>query len=411
MPDTEHIVYSTEDIHRYFSGKMNASEMHAMEKASLNDALLAEAMEGYQTLNNKDFIAVQKQLDELREKISGKTVSIKKYNNWWKVAAAVLLLIGSVFAFYRISKNNNKQENTVVSVPQVKAVTDSGVALKQDNSPKIDSSVVMADVKQNNVSHKDVRIQKNKRLFSNNATAVNDNSSIAMNDIKLNAPAEQQAGKEFTNNTFAAKNMPLAKSMKAEFKNSNAITFSGKVTDADNNAIPFATLIINNNQQSKTDANGSFNLSLPDSSIRLDVAANNYYPKTTNITANNFASIVLTLQKNTLKKSAVMDTLIRCVVQLLYKRGVEPKEGWERYLRFLVDQFSNSEYDDGRRVTGEMIFQFEVNESLLPDNFQVEKSIDEDVMDAVENFIINHSNWQLLPHGGTPGIVRLRIIF
>jgi hypothetical protein len=89
MPDTKHIIYSAEDIHRYFSGKMNASEMHAMEKASLEDALLAEAMEGYQQCasfaNDAGFAAMQKQLDALKENIAGKTVGTKKYNNWWKV--------------------------------------------------------------------------------------------------------------------------------------------------------------------------------------------------------------------------------------------------------------------------------------------------------------------------------------
>ena len=44
----EHISqYSAADIQRYVQGKLSAAEMHAMEKAALDDPFLADAMEGY----------------------------------------------------------------------------------------------------------------------------------------------------------------------------------------------------------------------------------------------------------------------------------------------------------------------------------------------------------------------------
>ncbi len=73
-------------------------------------------MDGYQQSSSIEstsgYAAIQTQLDELRDKISGKSISIKKpdTNNWWKVAAAVLLLISGAYAFYRIHKTNNKNE-------------------------------------------------------------------------------------------------------------------------------------------------------------------------------------------------------------------------------------------------------------------------------------------------------------
>ena len=393
MPDTKHIIYSAEDIHRYFSGKMNAAEMHAMEKASLEDALLAEAMEGYHHLPAAEFSLAQKQLDELKEKISGKT---KKYDNYWlKIAAAILLLIGAAFAFYRITKNDTKQESVVAKQDSViKSLANKPVIDSAKNPqavaamPAVDSSVAIAEN-----SIKQYKIETKEKLKINNA----------------DADADKAYDKRSPTN-FALDSTNTIDEIEANGK--RALNFSGKVVDGNNNPISFANIIINNRQQSKTDANGLFNLSLPDSSVRLDIAANDYYPKTINITANNFANVILVSQKNILKKSAsVTDTNIRSIVQVLYKRDVEPREGWEKYRLFLVDQFSNSEYDDGRRVSGETIVQFEINESLMPDNFQFEKSIDEDVDNAIEDFIINHSDWKFLPYGGAPGIVRLRIIF
>jgi hypothetical protein len=391
MPDIKHIIYSADDIHRYFSGKMSAAEMHAMEKASLEDTLLAEAMEGYYHLPAVEFSLVQKQLDELKEKISGKT---KKYDNtWWEIAAAVLLLISVAFAFYKMSKNDTKQESVVVKQDSIvnnlanKTTIDSAKNPQTTVAmPVTDSSVAIVE---NNT--KQYKAETKQKLKLNTA-------ELATINVYDRKPAKNIALDNITDE------------VKANGK--SVSNFSGKVTDANNDPIPFANIIINNRQQSKTDVNGLFNLSLPDSSIRLDIVAADYYPKTINITANDFTEIVLASQKNILKKGAlVTDTNIRSTVQILYKRDVEPREGWEKYRLFLVDQFSNSEYDDGRRVSGETIVQFEINESLMPDNFQFEKSIDEDVDNAIENFIINHSDWKFLPYGGAPGIVRLRIIF
>jgi hypothetical protein len=404
MADTKHI-YNAEDMHRYFSGKMNAAEMHAMEKAALNDPLLADAMEGYHSLPVKDFTAVQKQLDELKEKISNKTVSIKKYNDkWWKVAAAVLLLVGSVFAFFKIHNTNNitKQE-TVANTPQLKTTRDTIVSAKQNDSlvttnitaPKNDSAIAMVNLKatKNYAAANKIQIKKN--------VPVTEYDSVVATEFA-------SADKENKPSVFEHDENP-AVSKRSEKK---AIAFAGKVIDADNNAIPFANLIINNHQQAKTDAKGLFNLSLQDSVIRLDIAAQNYFPSTTNITANNFANIVLTAKKNTLKKSqSLTDTFTRSIVQVLYKLGVEPKEGWEKYRLFLVDQLSNSEYDDGRRVIGTTIVRFEINRDMQPTNFSFEKSIDEDVNDAIENLILIGPEWRLAEHGGVPGIVELKIIF
>ena len=48
MPEREfHINYSIEDIERYLNGNMTAKEMHELERAALNDPLLADAIEGY----------------------------------------------------------------------------------------------------------------------------------------------------------------------------------------------------------------------------------------------------------------------------------------------------------------------------------------------------------------------------
>jgi hypothetical protein len=445
--NNDHIIYSAEDIHRYFSGKMDAAEMHAMEKASLNDALLAEAMEGYQQSSSIDstagYAAIQTQLDELKNKISGRTISIKKRtNNWWKAAAAILLLVGGAYAFYRMNNKSEvavvQKENTSKSVlpatvaTPVKDSTTNAVAQVNPesatnikagkilstntivppkfNAPLNDSIATSAGIAMND--KKEFKALRDEQYLTSNNKLNSDKQLAYVNRLSVQN-ASPQLNQNNTNNNkvaFETQSAYQNQSFLRRDKKGNSQLFLGKVTDAENNPIPYANLIINNHQQSKTDANGLFNLSSSDSLIRLDISATNYYPQTITITANNTAAIKLTLKKTTLHKS-MSDTLHQSIVQLLYNSGVEPKEGWENFRLYLVNQLSNSEYDDGRKVVGETIVQFEINRINQPNNFYFEKSIDEDVNNAIENLILTQTEWHFLPETGVPAKVRLRIVF
>src|SRR5215212_723829 len=61
--------YSAEDISRYWQGKLTSEEMHAMERAAMDDPFLADAMEGYSTANPQQ---INNDLAELRERLQEK---------------------------------------------------------------------------------------------------------------------------------------------------------------------------------------------------------------------------------------------------------------------------------------------------------------------------------------------------
>lgn len=428
------MIYTAEDIHRYFSGGMSADEMYAMDKAALNDPLLAEAMEGYHSLpsfkSESGYLDVQKQLDELKNRISGKTVSIKKYNNnWWKVAAAVLLLIGTAFAFYKMTSSGNKENNLV-------AKTDSTIKLHTENS---DSTAIAGNEKNQQQiistdslkgSYKDLAVNERKpnnknpvHFYSANPSATvtltntdnvayqswSDSSSVEKNnkDLAVNKPALSKASGNGFNKIYDGEDIAYQKKQHAD------VNFTGRITDAGNNAIPYAKLMINKRKTTRTDANGFFYMTLPDTSIRLDVAAYNYYPQTANVSANNFAGIILKAKKSTIRmgRNNIADSIHLSQVEILYKLGAEPKEGWIKYQQFLAQQCSNSEYDSGKPVNGITVVRFEIDSNGQPSNFQFEKSIDQDVNDAVESLIINGPEWNYTEHSAIPGIVKIKITF
>ncbi|HUP13819.1 MAG TPA: hypothetical protein VM187_16475, partial [Niastella sp.] len=104
----EHISqYSAADIQRYVQGKLSAAEMHAMEKAALDDPFLADAMEGMQQAftEHKESI-VTGQLQQLQQQFNtrsnrtAKVIAFKPFRYWQAAAAAaVVLIITGVWLF------------------------------------------------------------------------------------------------------------------------------------------------------------------------------------------------------------------------------------------------------------------------------------------------------------------------
>jgi hypothetical protein len=58
------INYTAADIEKYWKGTLSAAEMHAMEKAAMDDPFLADALEGYKNINLADA-----GLDSLKENL------------------------------------------------------------------------------------------------------------------------------------------------------------------------------------------------------------------------------------------------------------------------------------------------------------------------------------------------------
>ena len=89
-------IYTAQDIAQYHAGKLTPLQMHAMEKAALDDEFLAEAIEGYGSIKQEDW---KDQLAALKDKFENTTQQAKiialpgrSNNNWKKLAAAVLLI-------------------------------------------------------------------------------------------------------------------------------------------------------------------------------------------------------------------------------------------------------------------------------------------------------------------------------
>jgi hypothetical protein len=103
-------IYTSEDISRYHSGAMSQAEMHAMEKAALEDPFLADALEGfvYSTNMNAELAELH---GKLQEKTDSKVVAMpvrRRNYGWMRIAALFIVFAAAGWIIFRM---NTKGEN------------------------------------------------------------------------------------------------------------------------------------------------------------------------------------------------------------------------------------------------------------------------------------------------------------
>jgi hypothetical protein len=145
MPESnEHKNFTAEDIQRYLEGKMTAAEMHQLEKAALDDEFLADALEGYASLPDKEHAVI---LQSLKENISSKANQAKiiPVKSWWRqgmqVAAAILFLSISATLLYKyVFTSSLKPAESVAEVKKDNAIDmtlDSSSASPEESKPAL----------------------------------------------------------------------------------------------------------------------------------------------------------------------------------------------------------------------------------------------------------------------------------
>ncbi|MEO7444508.1 MAG: hypothetical protein ABIT96_11080 [Ferruginibacter sp.] len=111
MPGKNDMIFGAIDFERYHKGDMSPAEMHALEKAALEDAFLADALEGYAFTATPVY-----DIETLEKKIFFKKEDNKKIftlypavKNLLKIAAVLLVIIS---ASWFLLRNNGDEETS-----------------------------------------------------------------------------------------------------------------------------------------------------------------------------------------------------------------------------------------------------------------------------------------------------------
>lgn len=440
---TEHTIktFTALDIEKYQQGLLSSKERHDLEKAALDDPFLADALEGYQDTP----VNISADLTELKNRLAEKTEEKKviplqnkegkRAFPWLRAAAMIVAVAGAgllvyQFAFNKKEDNNiaqyNKAENKNVAVApdSIKAATDGNAVISTTPGATDKQTAVPAQpgTLSSNEAVKegaeDVSIQPEANAVARNEDTKSSNNNITVSsppDNAANAPvtasgaatnnakaleadtkiaaakrkdAENAAAKEVNagilNETANRQNRNVTANRSAEQFNNQyrANIFRGRVTDANNNAVPFANVTnLEDNVGTYTDARGNFNLTSPDSVLNVQIRGLGYNDNNLQL-RNNVSNAQVVMQED---KSVAAQTISSKKINserrannpnFKLENEPEPEDGWDNYDSYLVNNLSIPDDIKGKQPGGGQVeLSFEVNKYGEPVNIKVTKSL------------------------------------
>jgi len=433
----EHIThYSAADIRRYVQGKMSAQDMHAIEKAALDDPFLADAIEGMQqALQDHDETLVTGQLQELQQQLTERTAAMETSKKsrviairWWQVAAAAaVLVIGSIWLYTLNSDSENKSALAVVTSkkeevkPEEKAAvpttsenkintttTDSAVAPSAGNASAADDRTATVYKERKQVAKTlppppapkaSVLLSKKAdttRNYFGNAMAAQPVTDEKAKEEHIIAAAsrapevakavknESYADRETEVITIPKKDTPAKPSFAIGASNKNLSgVIKGRVTDQNNNPVANAYVQLpNTNNNFVTDRSGYFRIPVS-ADTPVDVSVNVAgYAKQNATLQNNDALNQIQLKPAIASRydEARRMSLAKKVGEakknspnIMSQQDAEPVHGWLLYDQYL-EKFKQKPVSDPK-VTGDVLVSFEVNKKGHLSDFKIEQSL------------------------------------
>ncbi len=432
MSDTgKNIIYSAVDIEKYFSGRLSAGQMHEMEKAALDDVFLAEAMEGYEGMKNKNWkhqlAAVRSQITEIESE--AKIVPMhRSTGRWWKTAAAVLV-IGSGATLTFILTKNRSEENpnpqiaqTITTPPDSVTAKDKTTSSAETSSTKDKSSSDKENTTSANGTISQINPQGSQKdnVFNfkpGNATladtittdrtglakqppgqTVSEKPVLSETPI-INVPSSANNNSGNADVTLITMNKEKAKQNNADaetFKRQTAPAvnkkeqslnnyFNAQVLAADNSPLPFTNISIKSeNFGTYADVKGNFRLVSADTVLNIEVRSVGYAPRTFSLHSNQPLNRIVLLEdemsvrektiiinndnsKNIKSRRATL--IIDSVV------NVEPADGWENYNTYVANNLDIPEEMLKKDFHGEVELSFDVKAGGAISNIRVNKSL------------------------------------
>lgn len=407
------------DVHKYLRGELSAREMHALEKAALDDPFLADALEGLATPP-----ALDQDLAELKTRLD-KRVAEKKSRLFLmpriRVAAAVILIAGlGLTAIVTTSKHKADTTKTQplpspatepVTAPATQPAADGEIA--SASKPAAPTAATPSTASRLARAAKNARRQApiaeyraNEADVQNFADSLKVANSLAGDALKNEASIPAYSLKKDT-----ILNKALAFDNNKSFLQSKPLLFAGQVRDVNNRPLAGVSLVLEGkSNRTVTDHEGYFKLYVPlrDTVRKLTVDFAGY--DETSVALNNddrFGNIITLKERQSSLQEVVVtglgikrkETLAAAPsddtrrLDSLWTRAT-PSIGRLAYLDYLAAGKKGLGGDSTTR--GIVSISFEIDQKGQPSNFKIEQSLSP-VHDAgVIRLISDGPAWQLL---------------
>ena len=402
--------YTAADIEKYWKGNLNSTEMHALEKAAMDDPFLADALEGYKNASLTDLDSLKERLD----KRVGAVVPIlnlkRKRFTWVRVAAAVIIIVGVGLLVQQLVFNDrnkdaiailerkDKSPESVVnndritpdSINKEMPTLSGSVANKQEQkasiSPNTGSHVYTNPdtARETSISDNEYKKRETEKATEVSAQAI---AGAEKKDESVNARAEARNLND-TSKSLNEKNLNSsptamrAKASQAYYENDklNKVSLNNKynyrVVDAQNNPVPFANVMnTRDNVGTYTDIRGNFNLVSSDSILHVQIRSLGYDAADYKLVPSNAQSGNLLLKEDERKEIIAQN---RKVVSSLSRKDSaeieEPEVGWGYYNTYIANNIQIPDNVRPKNTRSDVELSFDVDKTGAPINIKVTKS-------------------------------------
>lgn len=431
--------FTATDIEKYHKGLLSSKDMHALEKAALDDAFLAEALEGYASRVNLDA-----DINELRSRLAKRVeeenkiipIDAGKHSSfsWWKIAAMIVLVLGAGLLVYQFSFN--KKSVDIAEANSVKknddAIKDTGNASPPAllNADTNTTTVRKEEQEKDEIKSTDVQTSK-ATLAKEQKQEINTEANTVLTDKPLDNtaplsvppvnPAPEKSKGELLNDdsrqkkiieqkqedlkarkqenpiagiareaeqkrNVAAQNQPVENNLhkKAQERKvfNQANIFRGRVTDTHDNALPFSNITnLDDSIGTYSDARGYFILTSPDSVLNVQVRSLGFESNNVQL-QNNVPNNPVQLQED---RSSLAEVVIsnkkpnsnRARDGNMVLQEPEPADGWSNYDIYLANNLKvpNAFKNKPAGNTGEVELSFDIDKNGEPVNITVKKSL------------------------------------
>ncbi len=330
----EAIIYTATDIERYHSGALSPTEMHAIEKAALDDPFLADAIEGYAFTKTaaSDLSLLHQKLEQRIKKNDRKSL-LSIGSAWMKIAALFIVVAGGAWLIFRTSPVADKQDVATLNKPQTPPEL-----LRQNSVADSDSAFPLSPATETLASDKKP---------ANEPVVINNTTAKELLYKSPSVPVEQDAATgrgDLNPSAFYKKDSSVARLSTTNQTNDFFklhVDSSSKST-----ALNEVTVRV---QKQKTDTIRNFNVVLKNIEVPADEV----------VVVNSKA-----------RANAPRSQLMKMTVDTL-----EPENGWNNYDDYIANNLKSPDQLKSKPIAGSVELSFDVNRDGEPVNVTVTKSL------------------------------------
>ncbi|MBN8700369.1 MAG: TonB family protein [Chitinophagales bacterium] len=435
---------TAEDIEKYFQGKLTPQQMNTLEKAALDDPFLAEAMEGFEAMQGKEW---KEQLAMAHSQVAlagtgARVVPLKpKRTAWWKLAVAAVLVIGMgtllTYVFNGKPAESKESPAQIASADKprqpARAKSDLDSTTASSSSTVTDASFKPAEKPAGTVAatkEEPAPGNTDDKNIASSQHAVADSVSGAGYSTFKTPPAPEVIGKSAQPPLTAlnkqaqpgngvilqdqqgivttrekpvlseADNQEKARktAIASQKEKSNPNYFNAQVVSADNSPLPFSNILVKSgNFATYADVKGNFRLFTTDSVLTIEVSSFGFQPRSFTLKSNLPMNKIILLENQQAQPGEFANTqsIRRPSVLSDTSINVEPKDGWKNYNTYVANNIDIPDEALKNEFHGEVELTFDVHANGTISNIRVNKSMGAAIDEAAKKLLMKGPEWKI----------------